>query len=72
MDDTIKISLAAARVNAGFTQKEVAEIMHINKQTLVNWERGKIIPKQACVEMLARIYNFPVNHILLPLQSTES
>lgn len=66
-NEVIKITLAAARVNAGLTQKEVAEKMHINKQTLVNWENGKVKPKPACVEMLARIYNFPVNNIFLPL-----
>ena len=33
-----KISMAAARVNAKLTQSEVAEIMKVSKQTIVNWE----------------------------------
>lgn len=35
-----KITLKAARVNAGLTQKEVAKIMGKNESTIVNWENG--------------------------------
>lgn len=68
--ETLQISLAAARVNAGLTQDDVAKAMHISKQTLVNWEKGKIIPKPAQVEMMSRIYKLSANHIFLPLKST--
>ena len=37
-----KISLAAARVNAEMTQEEVAEIMHVSKNTIINWEKGRV------------------------------
>ena len=40
MDD-FKISMAAARVNANKTQAEVAEALHVGKQTVVSWENGK-------------------------------
>ncbi len=36
----IRISLAAARVNAKMTQKQVAEKMGVSKQTIINWEKG--------------------------------
>ena len=39
----LQISLAAARVNAGLTQADVAKEMRLNKQTIVNWEKGKVI-----------------------------
>ncbi|MDD6340678.1 MAG: helix-turn-helix transcriptional regulator [Butyrivibrio sp.] len=68
--EKLQISLAAARVNAGMTQAKVAEIMHINKQTIVNWESGRVIPKQAQLEMMSRIYNMPVDFIFLPCKST--
>lgn len=70
--ETIQISLAAARVNAGLTQKEVAKEMKINKQTVCNWEKGKVIPKQAQLEMMCRIYNIPADNIFLPMKSTLS
>ena len=62
----IKISLAAARVNAGFTQEDIAREMHVSKSTIVNWEKGKIkigIPE---LRMLCDIYNIPSDYIFLP------
>ena len=38
----MKISLKAARVNANFTQQEVANKLQISKHTVINWEKGKI------------------------------
>ena len=35
----LRISLAAARVNAGLTQAEVAKTLHISPNTLVAWEK---------------------------------
>jgi DNA-binding XRE family transcriptional regulator len=39
-----KISLEAVRVNAGYNQKEWAEIFGISNATVVNWEKGKTEP----------------------------
>ncbi len=57
--EQFQISLASARVNANLTQQEVAEKMHVSKQTIVNWENGKVKPKPAQFEMMCRIYNAP-------------
>lgn len=70
--EKIKISLAAARVNAGLTQSDVAKHLHISKQTIVNWEKGKTKLKVAEFEMLARIYKIPQDYIFLPYNSTKS
>ena len=66
----IKITLAAARVNANMTQEEVAKELNVEKRTVGNWERGKVIPKAATLYMLAHIYGLPVDAILLPNIST--
>lgn len=68
----IQISLAAARVNASMTQEEAAEQMKVTKQTIINWEKGRIIPKIPEIEMLSRIYNIPQDNIFLPCYSTKS
>lgn len=68
----LKISLAAARVNAELTQEQVAEKMGITKGTIINWEKGRIIPKIPEMEMLSKIYDIPVDNIFLPCYSTES
>lgn len=62
----IQISLAAARVNAEMTQEDVARSMQVSKQTIVNWEKGKVIPKPAQLEMMCRLYNIGVDYIFLP------
>lgn len=64
--ETIQISLAAARVNAGLTQEDVAKRMHISKKTIINWEKGKNIPSLASVQALSCIYNIPIGNIFLP------
>lgn len=64
--EKVQISLAAARVNAGMTQIEAAKRMHVSKNTIVNWEKGKIKPRLPEMEMLSRIYDFPKDNIFLP------
>ena len=61
-----QISLAAARVNAAMTQEDVAREMHLNKQTIANWEKGRISPKPAQFEMLCKLYNIKKDYIFLP------
>lgn len=67
-----KITLAAARVNAGMTQTDVAEKMHVSKQTIINWEKGKIVPGIPEICMLSSIYKMPQDYIFLPSYSTIS
>ena len=70
--EKLQISLAAARVNAGMTQQEVAQIMHVSNKTIGNWECGKVVPGVPEMEMLARLYKIPQDNIFLPCYSTES
>lgn len=62
----IKISLAAARVNANMTQEEVSKTMHISKNTIVNWESGKVKPSLASLTMMSQLYKIPIDNIFLP------
>ncbi len=64
--ESIKISMAAARVNAGKTQADIASSMKVSKQTIVNWENGKVIPKPAQLKMFCDLCDMPVEAILLP------
>lgn len=70
--ENIQITLAAARVNAGLTQEAAAKKMGVTKQTIINWEKGKIVPGIPEIEMLSRIYEMPQDYIFLPCYSTES
>lgn len=70
MGEVIQISLAAARVNARLTQEDVAKMMKIGKRTIINWEKGIVMPSFADLNMLANIYGIPVDNIFLPEKST--
>lgn len=67
--ETLQISLAAARVNAGKTQEDVAKEMKISKNTLVNWEKGVSEPTVTQGRELSRIYKIPLDNIFLPMKS---
>ena len=66
----VKISLAAARVNANMTQEQVAEVMKISKATLINWEKGKTKIPFVSLVALCDMYNFPIDYIFLPYNLT--
>lgn len=68
--ETLQISLAAARVNAKLTQEDVAREMHLSKQTIVNWETGRVSPKLAQLSYLSKLYGIPIDNISLPEKST--
>lgn len=66
----IKISLAAARVNAKLTQSEVAQRIHVSKNTIVYWENGKVEIPFTALNTLCGMYKIPMDNILLPTKST--
>lgn len=68
--EKLQISLAAARVNAGLTQEDVAEKMKVSKKTVINWEKGIVTPSFAVLDTLSRLYNLPLDYIFLPSKST--
>jgi transcriptional regulator with XRE-family HTH domain len=69
----MKIKLNAARVNAGFTQEEVAKLLGKSKNTIVNWEKGKSSPDINDGKALANLYGVSVDDLIfLPNDCTLS
>ena len=69
---TTKMSLKAARVNAGLSQDAAAKRLGKGKQTLSNWETGRTkIDAESFLE-LCRIYNCKAEDIFLPQVLTSS
>ena len=64
--DPVKLTLAAARINAGMTQAEVAEKLHISARALGQWERGDVVPKEPTILGLASFYGVPRESIFVP------
>lgn len=63
----MKITIEAARVNAGLTQSEAAKRAKINKKTLSAYERGKRLPKVDVLDALCQIYGCTMDDIkILP------
>lgn len=61
--EPIRISLAAARVNAGFTQREAAKRMNTSVKTIQNHESGKTEPTWGMVERYSALYGLPIDNI---------
>lgn len=52
----VKLTLKAARVNAGLTQIEAAEKLGISKTSLHNYERGKSVPNIRVIKRIEDVY----------------
>ena len=60
----IKISLAAARVNARLTQREVAKKLGVTTNTIVAWEKNRREPSVTQAKALADTYGMPFDSII--------
>ena len=60
----MKITLKAARVNKGLTQMDVAKQLHINKGTLVNYEKYRTIPDIETAKVMATLYGVSVDDLI--------
>lgn len=60
----LRITLEAARVNAGYTQKEVAKMLNISNKTIGNWENGISTPTVVQANRLCSLYGIPYDNII--------
>lgn len=58
-----KITLKAARINAGLSQKDAAEKIGVCIATLQNYENGITVPDWDIVDKISSVYNFPAEYI---------
>lgn len=61
----IKISMEAARVNAGLTQKEFADACGVAECTVINWEKGRTVPKIEMLPVFEKLYGIPLDFVRL-------
>ena len=62
MDD-YKMTIAGARVDARKTQAEVAKALHVSKQTVGSWEKGKTSPTVEKAMEFCRFCNIPYDRV---------
>lgn len=58
------MTLKAARVNAGLTQKKAAEMLGISEYTLINYEKGKSSPDVHVLKKIENLYSVPYHRII--------
>lgn len=64
------ITLRAARVNSGYTQKEAADKIGISVDTLGKYERGLSFPNVPVITAIEKAYNISYKDIIFYPQIT--
>ncbi|MFI8493323.1 helix-turn-helix domain-containing protein [Peribacillus butanolivorans] len=67
--EMIKLTLRAARVNAGLKLIDAANLFGINKDTLSKYEKDSTNVPRTFLEKIEVLYNIPVEHIFFGEQS---
>jgi transcriptional regulator with XRE-family HTH domain len=69
----VRISLRAARVNAGFLLKEAAHRLGISCKTLGNWEKGITFPPADKIPAICELYGVSYDNLnFLPSDSLKA
>lgn len=58
-----KWRLCACRINAGYKQKEIAEILGVTEKTVVSWEQGHSAMKMETAQRLSELYLVPLAYM---------
>lgn len=66
----VKLTMEAARVNAGMTQAELAEKMGVSRATVNNIENGKMEVRPVYLYAFCHVVGVSEDDILLPIKST--
>lgn len=57
------------RKEKGLSQEELADSLHVVRQTVSKWERGLSVPDADCLLRLAEVLDVPVSRLLEPSES---
>ena len=60
----MRISLKAARVNAGLTQDVVVKKLGISKNTLISYEKYRTSPDMSMANAIASLYGLKVSDLI--------
>ena len=59
----MKLTLKAARVNAGLTQKGAAERLGVSNKTVCGWENGATTPNIQYVNAMCELYGVSYDNL---------
>lgn len=66
----MKVTLKAARINAGLTQEEAARKLGVSEYSVSNWERGKTYPDIPALKKIEHLYGVDYKDIIFCQQIT--
>lgn len=61
---SVRMTLKAARVNKGMTQKEAAKSLRISNKTLCSWENGDTMPNTKKVPEICKLYGVSYDNLV--------
>lgn len=59
-----KMTLKAARVNIGLTQKAAAQKFGVSNKTLCNWEKGASFPDASIIPVICNAYGVSYDDLI--------
>lgn len=59
-----KMTMRAARVNAGLSQKGVASALNVSNKTISAWENGKSFPTADKIPLICDLYGLSYDDII--------
>lgn len=70
--EKFKISIAAARVNSGMNQQEIAEALGVDRTTFIKYEKGESVMRMDLAYKFSKLAKVPMENInfLLPESAT--
>jgi transcriptional regulator with XRE-family HTH domain len=61
----------ALRLAAGFTQKQMADLLGVNQSQICGWESGRFAPRATRIPMIARVLGRDVSEVVNALLEDE-
>ncbi|MFD1471664.1 helix-turn-helix domain-containing protein [Companilactobacillus mishanensis] len=68
----LKDRMQKCRTQMNLTQDDVAEKLHVSRQTVSNWETGKTIPDSDSLAAISDLYNISIDDLMKPSDDAES
>lgn len=67
---SVKLTMKAARVQAGFTQDAIAKELGVSRCTYNKWEQGNRQINTPAFYMFCHLTGFTTDDVLVPIKST--
>lgn len=62
--EKVKDKIKQLRISKNLTQQQLADKMHVTKQAISKWEKGKSIPDIASIELLSDFFGVSVDYFV--------